>query len=225
MKFIEDNLKEAWTTTPTEAQAWAQLRDNLIPAMTGSPEWLAWMGFLEGKLLEFGVVDVHKNRWPFTRWETSDDPSRWSLHIDGRALRVAFYGANSGSTAAEGLARELIYYDHLDPPESIEGKIAVIPSRPHPNPSDPDFGAYSVDNTFNDYEYRSSEGTYPPLYEIVDPQRIPLASIPATSCANDCIKLPSMATRPEPSLFMTWLMSAPKGCIAFQCPTIMSVPH
>jgi hypothetical protein len=164
-----DELNESWTTTADEAQAWAQLRHNLIPAMTGSPSWLAWVGFLEGKLLEYGAVDVYKNRWPFSRWETSDGPSRWSLHIDGQAMRVAFYGANSGTTGAEGLTKELILYDHDAPPESIADKIVVIPTRPHPNASDPGYGAYAVDNTFNDYEYRSSEDSYWPLYTTVDP--------------------------------------------------------
>jgi hypothetical protein len=137
--------------------------------MTGSPSWQAWVGFLEGKLLEFGTVDHYKNSWPFTRWETSDDDSRWSLEINGQPVRVAFYGANSGKTGPEALTRELVYYDHQVPPDSIAGKIVVIPTRPHPDPSDPEFAAYTVDNTFNDYEYRASEGTYWPLYETVDP--------------------------------------------------------
>jgi len=160
-------LDPAWVVTPDEGYEWALVKDASIPTLTGSPGWLSFLTFLEEKLVEYGVVDVTKNRWPFERYETSDDPTGWSLVSDGEPVNVAFYGAYSGSTGPDGITAPLVYYDHDDPPASIEGKIVVIPTRPHPEPPFDD--AYLRGDTFNDYEYRADDDTYPPIFEFVDP--------------------------------------------------------
>ena len=161
------SLDPDWTVTADEGYDWASVRNENLPAMTGSPEWLNYMAFLEAKLLEYGVVDSWKNSWDFERWDTSDDSTDWSLRSDGTDVRVAHYGAYSGSTGPEGITAEMIYYDHDNPPESIEGKIVVIPTKPHPEK--PYSEDYLINYTYNDYEYATEADTLPPPFEFVDP--------------------------------------------------------
>ena len=162
------DLNPAWLLTPEEATAWASVKNDNLPTLTGSPEWLNYLSFLEEKLIEYGAVDFYKNRWSFERWDTSDDSSDWSLHSDAAPVRVANYGAYSGSTGPEGITAELIYYDHDNPPESIEGKIVVIPTRPHPEPPYDD--NYLINFTFNDYEYAREPDSFPEPFQVVDPE-------------------------------------------------------
>lgn len=156
-----------WLVTPDEAYGWASVKNDNLPTMTGSPEWLNYMAFLEEKLLEYGVVDSFKNSWEFERWDTSDDSSNWSLHSDGTPVRVAHYGAYSGSTGPEGITAQMIYYDHDNPPESIEGKIVVIPTRPHP--VEPLSEDYLINYTYNDYEYATDADTLQAPFTKIDP--------------------------------------------------------
>ena len=125
-------LRSEWIVTPSEANRWASIKNDNLPTLTGSQEWLNYMHFLEEKFAEYGAVDGVKNSWQFERWYTSEDDSKWSLVSNGAPVRVASYGAYSGSTPAEGITADLILYDHDNPPENIEGKIVVIPTRPHP---------------------------------------------------------------------------------------------
>ncbi len=97
-KFTQ--LDPTWVVTADEGYEWALVKDANLPALTGSPEWLIYMRFLEQKLLEYGVVDVFMNTWDFERWDTSDDSSDWSLVSDGDSVRVANYGAYSGKLFA-----------------------------------------------------------------------------------------------------------------------------
>ena len=160
-------LNPAWTVTPEEAHAWATVKNANLPALTGSPESQRYLAFVEGQLKGYGAVDVLKNSWEFERWDTSDEPTDWSLVSDGETVRVANYGAYSGSTGPEGITAELIYYDHDNPPESIKDKIVVIPTRPHPQkPYDDD---YIINYTFNDYEYATDAETLQAPFEFVDP--------------------------------------------------------
>lgn len=161
------NLDAAWVVTADEGYEWASVKNDNLPTLTGSPEWLNYMAFLEEKLLEYGVVDTWKNSWEFERWDTSDDSSDWSLSSDGSPVRVANYGAYSGSTGPDGITAEMIYYDHDNPPESIAGKIVVIPTRPHPEKPFPE--EYLINYTYNDYEYATDAETLPPPFEFVDP--------------------------------------------------------
>lgn len=159
-------LNPAWLLSAGELTEWALVKDANLPTLSGSPKWHNYVGFLEEKLVEYGAVDVTKNRWTFERWFTSDEPTNWSLVSDGDAVKVAFYGAYSGSTSANGISAELVYYDHDNPPASIKDKIVVIPTRPHPEPPYDD--EYIRHFTFNDYEYRTDE-PFPALYQFVDP--------------------------------------------------------
>ena len=162
------SLDPDWIVTTEEAYEWASVKNDNLPTLTGSPEWLNYMAFLEEALTGYGVVDVMKNRWSFERWDTSDNSADWSLQSDGVAVRVANYGAYSGSTGPDGITAELIYYDHDNPPDSIAGKIVVIPTRPHPEPPYDD--DYLINYTFNDYEYATDADTYPAPFEVVEPE-------------------------------------------------------
>lgn len=161
------NLDPAWLVTADEGYAWASVKNDNLPTLTGSPEWRNYMAFLEQKLLEYGVVDTWKNSWEFERWDTSDDSRDWSLRSDGAPVRVANYGAYSGSTGPDGITAEMIFYDHDDPPASIEGKIVVIPTRPHPDAPYPE--EYLINYTYNDYEFATDADTLPAPFEFVDP--------------------------------------------------------
>ncbi len=158
----------AWAVTADEGYEWALVKDANLPTITGSPEWANYMALLKKKLLEYGVVDMHRNSWTFDRWDTSDDNTNWSLTSDGEPVRVAHYAANSGNTGPDGITAEMIYYDHDNPPDSIEGKIVVIPTRPHPEPPYDD--EYIINFTFNDYEWRASDDNYWELFEFVPPE-------------------------------------------------------
>jgi hypothetical protein len=160
-------LRSEWVITPEEAYRWASVKNDNLPTLTGSQEWLNYMRFLEQQLAEYGAVDGVKNSWQFERWYTSEDDSQWSLVSNGAPVRVASYGAYSGSTPAEGITADLVYYDHDNPPESIEGKIVVIPTRPHPSP--PFSEDYLINYAFNDYEYATNADTLPAPFEFVDP--------------------------------------------------------
>lgn len=156
-----------YLVTPAEAYTWARAKDENSPGLTGSPAWRGWLKDLEQRFAAYGVVDFVHNSWDFERWETSDDATDWSLEIDGEAAKVAFYGAYSGDTGPAGITAELVYYDHDNPPASIEGKIVVIKTRPAPQKPLPP--AYRDNYTYQDYEYRTDTETYPELFETVDP--------------------------------------------------------
>ena len=160
-------LNPDFTVTPEEAYTWSKAKDDNSPGLTGSPEWHGWLQDLEQRFASYGVVDMVHNGWEFERWETSDDPTDWSLDIDGESVNVAFYGAYSGDTGPDGITADLVYYDHDNPPESIEGKIVVIPTRPPPEKPFPP--QYRNSYTYMDYEYRTDGETYPELFEYVDP--------------------------------------------------------
>jgi hypothetical protein len=156
-----------FAVTPEEATTWARAKHENSPGLTGSPEWHGWMQDLEERFAAYGVIDMVHNSWEFERWETSDDATDWSLHVDGEPINVAFYGAYSGGTGPQGITADLVYYDHDDPPSSIEGRIVVIPTRPPPQKPFP--ARYRNNYTYVDYEYRTDSETYPALFEYVDP--------------------------------------------------------
>ena len=162
----DSSVNTGWIISAEELTSWVQLRDDNQPALTGSPKWRNYVAFLENKLHEYGVVDVFKNRWPFERWHTSDDATKWSLVSDGQPVRVSHYDAYSGSTGPAGITDQLLYYDHDNPPKSLKDKIVVFPTLPHPQP--PFDEEYLMYSTFNDYEYRSDD-PFAPLFTYVDP--------------------------------------------------------
>lgn len=126
-RFLTD-VRDDWVLSEAEALAWHEGKDATGPALTGNASWQQFVGFAEEKLRLYGVVDIQRNQWAFTRWHTSEwpDSSNWSLVSDGEAVEVANYGANSGSTGPNGVTAQLVYYDRENPPADIAGNIVVF---------------------------------------------------------------------------------------------------
>jgi len=156
-------INPKFMVTPDEAFQWHLYKDKAGPTYSGSPSWKSYMAFLEEKLKQCGVVNITKNTWTYDRWYTPEwpDSSNWTLVSNGQPVKVAHYGAYSGSTGAEGLTGELALYTPNTPPESLKGKIVVFRTAPHPAP--PLDKTYKEWFTLNDYEYRTSED-FPPLF-------------------------------------------------------------
>lgn len=179
---LTQNFRQDWLVSAAETNSWAKFRDSITPAFTGTDSWRKYLQFLEGKLSEAGAVDFHHNTWDFDRWWTVDEPTHWGLVSGGKEIKVAFYGANSGSTGPQGITAELIYCDPLNPPTDMKGKIAVMQPMPHPQPpydenyvqnfvpyQNPYKDGYIENFTFTDYEYRVDDEAFPPIFEYVAP--------------------------------------------------------
>jgi len=154
---------------PHEAHRWHLIKDSFGPTFAGTQSWSRYLSYLEVQLKRYGVVDMVKNRWTFTHWSTTEwpDDSGWVLTSDGRPIRVAHYGAYSGSTPAEGITAPLVFYDSASPPSSIEGKIVVFRTSPPPRP--PYDKRFQEWFTLNDYEFMTNPETFPPLFTFVSP--------------------------------------------------------
>ncbi len=150
--------------TADDYYQWHRFKDEGGPTFSGSPAWHRYVRFLEEQFEKFGVIDLVKNAWTYQRWFTSEWPGRgdWGLTLDGDPIRVAAYAPYSGSTRPEGITTQLVYYDRASPPESIEGKIVVFRTPPHPAPPFPK--SYREMLTFTDYEYLTDPETFPPLF-------------------------------------------------------------
>ena len=139
--------------TATEVRAWHAIKDSKGgPTLTGSPSWHNYLGMLEKEWRAFGVVDIFRNPIRYTRWYTTEfpDDANWSLHLDGRKIRVANYGCNSGHTPDEGTTGELVIYTAGMPDAALRGRIAVIVKPPSPG----------LSAGLDDYEYLSSADTF-----------------------------------------------------------------
>lgn len=150
-------INPKFMVTPQEALQWHEYKDKGGPTYSGNSSWKSYMVFLEEKLKQHGVVDITKNTWTYDRWYTSEwpDSSNWTLVSDGQPVKVAHFGAYSGSTGADGITRDLALYTPNTLPESLKGKIVVFRTAPHPAP--PFDNSYKEWFTLNDYEYRTSD--------------------------------------------------------------------
>jgi hypothetical protein len=146
--------------TVEEAQKIHAAKDSMGPALSGNASWKNFVGIIETRIRAAGALDVVKNAWTFERWHTSDypDTSGWSLVSDGKPLRVASYGANSGSTPAEGVTADLVFYEPSNPPSSIAGKIAVIQTIRETEKTPPEQRIYEYPG---DYMYLANPETFP----------------------------------------------------------------
>jgi len=174
-KLFEDitHINSDYLVTPQEAHDWHVAKDAKGATYSGSHSWRNFLTILETKLKKYGAVDFVRNSWTYDRWYTSEWPDKenWTLILDGDLVRVAHYGAYSGSTGDQGLTAELVYYDPWNPPESIEGKIVVFSTTTSDDPFDQ-----------SDYEYLSDPKTFPdfdvePPVTGVGPSRIPSVSV------------------------------------------------
>ncbi len=140
--------------TAKEVRAWHAIKDSKGgPTLTGSPSWHNYLEMLEREWRALGVTDIFRNPIRYTRWYTSEypDDANWSLHVDGRKIRVANYGCNSGHTSDAGVTGDLVIYKEGMPADALRGKIAVIVKGPSPG----------LSRGADDYEYLSDSGTFP----------------------------------------------------------------
>jgi hypothetical protein len=138
----------------TEVRSWHAIKDSKGgPTLTGSPSWHNYLEMLEREWRTLGVTDIFRNPIRYTRWYTTEfpDDSNWSLHIDGKKIRVANYGCNSGQTPDNGVTGALVTYQAGMPDEAVRGKIAVIVKGPSPG----------LSRGSDDYEYLSNADTFP----------------------------------------------------------------
>ena len=161
-------LNNQWVVDKEEATRWSMVKHDNLPTLTGSTEWLNYMNFLENEFIKYGVTDLYKNSWEFDRWVISEDEKNWTLSVDNKNIRVAYYGAYSGKTDLDGITAEMVFYDHENPPNDIKDKIVVIPTRKHPEK--PYSNNYLTNYTYNDYEYVIDGETLPQPFEFVDPE-------------------------------------------------------
>src|SRR5262249_14699010 len=139
--------------TPQEVRAWHQAKDSKGgPTMAGSPSWHNYLELLEKELRASGVSDIFRNTFNYTRWHTTEfpDDSHWSLHVEGKKIKVSSYGCNSGKTPAAGVTGPLVVYKQGMAAEALRGKIViVVKSRAESNAA-----------PTNDYEYLSNPETF-----------------------------------------------------------------
>ena len=143
-----------YLASPEDVHAWHVAKDSKGgPTMTGSPSWKNYLQILEKELRAAGVVDIFRNPWTFTRWYTNEwpDDSNWSLHVDGKKIKIASYGCNSGKTPDESVTGQLVVHKEGMPAESLRGKIAIVQK------SRAAGGSRGTD----DYEYLSNPETFP----------------------------------------------------------------
>jgi hypothetical protein len=135
-----------WIVSQKEALDWHRYKDNKGPALTGNESWRSFLAFLEAKLKAYGCVDVSRSPWTFTRLVSSmwPDDSKWGLVSNGRRVHVANFGANCGTTGAQGVTAKLVLWDPETKPD-VTGKIVVY--RPVPRPD--------VRDAFIDSDYES----------------------------------------------------------------------
>jgi hypothetical protein len=163
-------VNKKFLPTAKEVHAWHAIKDSKGgPTLTGSPSWHNYLEMLEKEWRAMGVTDIFRNPIPYTRWYTTEfpDDSNWSLHVDGKKIRVANYGCNSGHTPDGGVTGELVVYKAGMPDEALRGKIAVILKETSPG----------LSRGLDDYEYLSNPETFPnPLKPYSD--EAPLSPFP-----------------------------------------------
>jgi hypothetical protein len=137
-----------------EVHNWHAIKDSKGgPTLTGSPSWHNYLEMLEREWRASGVTDIFRNTIRYTRWYTTEfpDDSNWSLHLDGKKIRVANYGCNSGQTPDQGVTAPLVIYKPGLADEALRGKIAVIVKDKSPG----------LSRGADDYEYLSNPDTFP----------------------------------------------------------------
>jgi hypothetical protein len=140
--------------TAGEVRSWHAIKDSKGgPTLTGSPSWHNYVEMLEKEWRTLGVTGIFRNPIRYTRWYTTEfpDDSNWSLHVDGKKIRVANYGCYSGHTSDNGVTGGLVVYRPGMPDEALRGKIAVIVKEPSPG----------LSRGTDDYEYLSNADTFP----------------------------------------------------------------
>jgi hypothetical protein len=143
-----------------QVQKWHAAKDAGGPALSGNASWRTFVGLIETELKALGAVDINRNTFTYDRWSTSEwpDTSQWSLVSDGKPVRVASYGANSGTTPPDGVTANLVFYDPASPPASLDGRIVVFQLERETETTPDDRRVYEYPG---DYLFLSDPETFP----------------------------------------------------------------
>lgn len=147
-------INPKFMVTAKQVRDWHAIKDSKGGAtITGSPSWHNYVELLEKELHAMKCEDIFRNSWKFQHWSTTEfpDDSNWSLHVDGKKIKVASYGCNSGSTPAAGVTGGLIVYKQGMDPAALKGKIAIVVKERGAGGS----------NGSDDYEFLSNPETFP----------------------------------------------------------------
>jgi hypothetical protein len=125
--------------TPAKIQSWLTQKDGWGPTYTGSAAWKKFMELIHGEIKSMAMVNVVDYSFPYTRWYTTEFPDKtgWSFMSDGKAIEVASYGTQSGSTGPGGVTAPMILYDLTLPVDqrpalsALAGKIVVVKQQPY----------------------------------------------------------------------------------------------
>jgi hypothetical protein len=208
-------VNKKFLPTAKEVHTWHAVKDSKGgPTLTGSPSWHNYLEMLEKEWRTLGVTDIFRNPIPYTRWYTTEypDDSNWSLHIEGKKIRVANYGCNSGHTPDNGATGELVIYKPGMPDEALRGKIAVIVKGPSPG----------LSAGSDDYEYLSDANTFPnPLKPYDDEKALSPFPIMGLGPAMDpLIKAGALGA----VIVMPLPFDAVKGLYTFGVPALHRMP-
>src|SRR5262249_27554331 len=139
-------IHEPFMITPKQALDWNLFKADCGPTYAGSVGWKRYTEFLISKMPEFGAVDLDYVEIPYDHYIVEDWPDRRTpMHDSPNAVErlvtdgtpvpvVASYGMTSGSTPAEGITAQMLYYDPAHPPaeSEITGKILVFATQKQP---------------------------------------------------------------------------------------------
>jgi len=153
--------------TVEDAQKLHAAKDAQGPALSGNASWRNFVNIIETRLRAANAVGFVKNAWTFNRWSTTEfpDTSGWSLSSDGKPIKVASYGANSGTTLPNGVTADMVFVDLGVPGAAaslaktdIAGKIVVFQTVPETEKTPPAERIYEYPG---DYMYLSTPETFP----------------------------------------------------------------
>ena len=208
-------VNRSFLPTAAEVRNWHAIKDSKGgPTLTGSPSWHNYLEMLEKEWRTLGVRDIFRNPIPYTRWYTTEypDDSNWSLHVDGKKIRVANYGCNSGQTPDKGVTGPLVIYQDGMPEEALRGKIAVIIKNPSPG----------LSRGLDDYEYLSNPETFQNPLKPYDDQKLlsPFPIMGLQSAMEPLIK----AGAAGPVIAMSLPFEATTGLYTFGVPVLHQMP-
>ena len=168
-------IHQPFMMTPKQALDWHVFKAECGPTYAGSTGWKRYTDFLISKMPEYGGVDFDYVDIPYDHYIVEDWPDRQThMHGSPKAVEklvtdgtpvpvVASYGMTSGSTPAEGITAQMLFYDPANPPaeSATAGKILVFQTQKQPPPP---YNNNFLDNyTPTDYEWRSP-GKWPELF-------------------------------------------------------------
>jgi hypothetical protein len=125
-------LKSEAYNNPKVMDTVSWLTDIYGPSLTGSPQMQSAASFLERRMTEFGLSNVHRETYPFGRsWANT----RFYMHeISPQAFPIlggveAFTGGTNGWLKGEVVALEK-YGDEMKDPGKLKGKFLLMPPPP-----------------------------------------------------------------------------------------------